>query len=210
MDQVGIELNGGWSLGSPPKKLIRPPIPAVQAPASWAAWTGAATMTTSAPWPACFIRHELAARSSWAGINHPVGAQARPAQPAPAVGLADHHAPRAAQLGQLGVHDADRSGAHHQHHLAGSNVECILTAQHAGKGLDQRGHGRIHPSRPASHCPADGRGRNAHILGKTAVHGDPDGLVIGAQVVVAGDALPAVTAAHIGCDKNTLPEVHTR
>ena len=51
----------------------------------------------------------------------------------------------------------------------------ILPAQHAGERLDQRGDGRVDASAIGMTLPwRDGRGRDAHVLGKAAVQGDAD------------------------------------
>ncbi len=114
-------------------------------------------------------------------------------------GFADDHPAGTPRPGQLGVHHPDRSGADHQHGLAGLNVQGVLTAQHAGEGFHQRCHRRIHRFADPDHIALLDRFRShAHVLGETAIDGDPDGVVIGAQVVVPAHALGAVPAAGVG------------
>ena len=126
----------GRSFGKPPKKLMRPPIAASWRALSCAAWAGAATMITSAPRPPdSGINHlrQVLLR----GIDGAIRRQARGLSEAAWDHFADDHAAGSAQPGQLGVHDANRPGAHDQDHLSGLDPDRILPAQYAGKGLDQ-------------------------------------------------------------------------
>jgi hypothetical protein len=161
-------------------------------------------MMASAALPACF-RCDGGGEVFFSGIDDQVGARALCQLQPQRVRLADEHPPRTAQASQLDVHHADRSGPEHQHEVSGPDAEGPLTAQNAGQRLDQRRHGWVQVG-PNRHYVAlqQGLRRNAHVLSEAAVHGQTHGLVVGAQVVRARDALAAVAAAYVGRYEDAL------
>ena len=104
------------------------------------------------------------------------------------------------------MHDSNRAGAHDQDHLSRLYPDRILPAQDASERLDQRLNGRVNLLTYRHHVPLSDRlGGHSHILGKATVQSDAKRVVVCTQVVVARDALPAVSASHVRRDKHLLP-----
>ncbi len=180
----------GRSLGSPPKKLIRPPMAASVQGAFLRGVDRRRDDDHIRAAAAGFLPRCTACRSSCTGFTARSAPMRRAWAARSATGSLTITRPAPRSSGQLGVHHADRPGADHQHDLAGLDVQGILAAQHAGKRLHQRRHGRVDALADLDHVALLHRsGRDAHVFGEAAVHGHPDRPIIGAQVVVAADAL---------------------
>src|SRR3990172_5745133 len=168
----------GRSFGRPPKKLIRPPIAASASVDSWAACTGAATMIASAPrpWLNCST---TCLRSSSKGLTTRSAPMVRACSARSANGSLTITTP----------------------------AQRILAAKNTGKRFQQSCHCRVNRFADRNDIPLPHRvSWDAHILRETPIDGDPDSVIVGAQVIVAADALDAVPAAHIRRDENPLAQ----
>ena len=111
--------------------------------------------------------------------------------------------------GQLRQHDverADRAGADDQHRVLVPDGQCFLAAEATRERFDQRSLGVTHRFRQREHVATLHReAGHPQVLLEPAVQADPEGLVVGAHVVQADPAEPAVPATHVGRDADPVP-----
>ena len=195
------------SLGSPPKKLIRPPTAASSSACSWTAAHRHRGDDDVGAEPVGHLQHALAeVLRRWVDADGRaellrVGAAAR-------VRLGDDHlggaggaarsstcrspigpAPQTSTVIALGERHRALAA---QTQASGSTTETAAGSASAGTGMQVAGR--------------DGGGRHVHVLGERAVERDAEGVGVRAQVHAPGSARRADAAAEIRRDEHALPD----
>src|SRR4030042_5468616 len=105
------------------------------------------------------------------------------------------------------MHPPDGTCPHNQDDFTCLDMQRILTPEDTSKRLHQGSHSRVHAIADGYHIPLPDRvSWDANIFSETAIGGHTDGIIVGTQVIVTGDALLPMPTPGIRGTKHPLTD----